>query len=362
MIVLNDSGITGNVGRCVCIGCFDGVHAGHRRVIGRTVEIAREKKLSSMVYTFSPFKNVPAITGEDEKTEKIAAMGVDEYYVRQFDENFRNMSPEAFVGELVSKIGARCVVIGEDFTFGKDAAGSADTMRELLADAGAECVVIPAVTMDGQKISSTAIREALAAGDRDRAERMMEGPRGKLLLHVCCGPCSMYPLSVLAPEYGAENITELFYNPNIHPLSEFALRRENAVLAADHFGVDIVLTDDNDMPKWRKYGPETNKLRCMMCYDTRLEYAARYAAEHGFEAFSTTLLVSLWQDHDYIRRRGCELAKEYGIRFEYRDFRVGYRQGQQMAKDIGLYRQKFCGCMWSAPEDKRAEIEAFFEQ
>ncbi|MBR2902131.1 MAG: epoxyqueuosine reductase QueH [Clostridia bacterium] len=178
----------------------------------------------------------------------------------------------------------------------------------------------------------------------------------RLLLHVCCGPCSMHPLSVLVNEYGADNITGLFYNPNIHPKEEFSKRRENALIAADHYGINLVTSDDLMLDKWRKYGPVENKLRCMMCYDLRLEYAAKYAASNGYNAFSTTLLVSPWQDHQYIIDKCNALAEKYGIRFHYEDYRTGYRQGQEMAKAIDLYRQKFCGCMWSAPAAIRESI------
>ena len=175
----------------------------------------------------------------------------------------------------------------------------------------------------------------------------------KLLLHICCGPCSMYPLSRLIPQYGQENIVGLYHNPNIHPMEEFVRRRENAESACEHYGIDMVATEDFLMDKWAKYGPEENKLRCRMCYDLRLDYAAKYAVENGFDAFTTTLLVSLWQDHDYIVKKCNELAEKYKISFHYEDYREGYRQGQQMAKEIGLYRQRFCGCMWSAPEELR---------
>ncbi len=178
----------------------------------------------------------------------------------------------------------------------------------------------------------------------------------KLLLHICCGPCSMFPLSRLLEEYAPEDVTGLYYNPNIHPQEEFDRRKENAVLACEHYGVEIVTTSDFLMDKWAKYGPEENHLRCMMCYDLRLEYAAKYAKENGYSAFTTTLLVSLWQDHEYIIKKCRQLADKYGIRFHYEDYRLGYRQGQQMAKDIGLYRQKFCGCMWSAPEELREQL------
>lgn len=180
--------------------------------------------------------------------------------------------------------------------------------------------------------------------------------KNRILVHTCCGPCAMYPLSRLLQEYDRKDITCFFYNPNIHPMEEFLKRRENAQKAAQHYGVEIVITEDFLMDKWIKYGPEENKLRCRMCYDLRLEHTVKYAKYNGFKSFTTTLLVSLWQDHDYIVKRCRELSLKYGVDFYYEDYRLGYRRGQEMAKETGLYRQKFCGCLWSAPNDLRESI------
>ena len=145
----------------------------------------------------------------------------------------------------------------------------------------------------------------------------------KLLLHMCCAPCSIYPASVLKEE-GME-FEGVFYNPNIHPIEEF------------------------DQGRWENF-KENGEKRCNMCYSTRLEKAAQFAAQNGFHAFTTTLLVSPYQKHDLIKEIGERFAQKYGLRFYYKDFRPGFRKGQQMAKEMGLYRQKYCGCIVSLRE------------
>jgi len=166
----------------------------------------------------------------------------------------------------------------------------------------------------------------------------------KLLLHICCGPCTTYPLSVLREE-GIEPVG-VFFNPNIHPVDEFKRRRENVEKLAQIKGLKVNYFDDFRQPDWENFKGE-DLARCTMCYTVRLEKAAKLAAEGGFDAFTTTLLVSPYQKHELIKELGEKFARQYGTRFYYRDFRPGFRQGQKEAKDLGLYRQKYCGCIIS---------------
>lgn len=172
----------------------------------------------------------------------------------------------------------------------------------------------------------------------------------KLLLHICCGPCAMYPVDYILNKVDDTEITGLYYNPNIHPVDEFRRRRENVQLMAEHYGINVLYMDDYMEEYWKKFGDPEDKSRCRMCYDTRLSYTAAYAANNGFDAFSTTLLVSPYQMHDYIITRSEAEADKNGVTFFYRDFREGFRLGQQMARNIGLYRQKYCGCCYSLPK------------
>jgi hypothetical protein len=166
----------------------------------------------------------------------------------------------------------------------------------------------------------------------------------KLLLHMCCAPCSVYPVSALL-EKDIE-LEGLFYNPNIHPLEEFTRRKENVERFSQLKSIQVAYLDDFKQDVWEKY-TGSEEQRCNMCYSLRLEKAAAYAREHGFDAFTTTLLVSPYQKHELIKELGEKFAKKHGTAFYYTDFRLGFRQGQQQAKEMGLYRQKFCGCIVS---------------
>lgn len=166
----------------------------------------------------------------------------------------------------------------------------------------------------------------------------------KLLLHMCCGPCSTYPVQELKKE-GFE-IQGLFYNPNIHPIEEHTRRKENVEKFSALTDIPVEYSDDFRQQEWEAL-EDKGTSRCTGCYSLRMEEAARYAAENGFEAFTTTLLVSPYQKHDMIKELGEFYAEKYGVAFTYRDFRPGFRQGQQMAKEMGLYRQKYCGCILS---------------
>ncbi len=166
----------------------------------------------------------------------------------------------------------------------------------------------------------------------------------KLMMHMCCAPCSTYPLSVLRQE-GIEPVG-VYYNPNIHPIEEFERRRSTVEQFAAIKGLQVQYFNDFRQPDWEAFaGP--GDARCTMCYTTRLKKVAELAAEQGFDAFTTSLLVSPYQKHDLIKQLGEKYAALYGIQFYYRDFRPGFREGQKEAKDLGLYRQKYCGCIIS---------------
>ncbi|SCW27147.1 hypothetical protein SAMN02910456_00200 [Ruminococcaceae bacterium YRB3002] len=182
-----------------------------------------------------------------------------------------------------------------------------------------------------------------------------------MLLHACCGPCSMYPQKLLHEEGTGYDM--IWYNPNIHPEFEWNRRLENLRKAAIHF--DTVLIEEGicmeDYWKSKSYIEEFGS-RCAMCYDIRMGFVAEYAASHGYDSFTTTLLVSPYQQHDLISEVCRRKADEFGVEFRYYDFRPGFREGQNMARDIGLYRQKYCGCIFSLDEsDFRDKILKSFE-
>ncbi|HHV29242.1 MAG TPA: epoxyqueuosine reductase QueH [Clostridium sp.] len=169
----------------------------------------------------------------------------------------------------------------------------------------------------------------------------------RLLLHICCGPCAVYPVSVLEEE--GIDFEGLFYNPNIHPLDEFVRRKENVKKFAEIKKIPVEYMDDFQQEMWEKIG-EDNENRCNMCYTLRIDKVAQFAKENGFDAFTTTLLVSPYQKHELIVELAKKAAEKYGTEFYYKDFRPGFRQGQQQAKELGLYRQKYCGCIISYGE------------
>ena len=177
----------------------------------------------------------------------------------------------------------------------------------------------------------------------------------RLLLHTCCAPCSVYCVDSLRSE-GIEPVS-FWYNPNIHPYQEYRARRDTLVGYAAAIGLELAVRDEYGLrPFVRAVAGDIDR-RCAYCYTCRLEETARYAAGHGFTHFSTTLLVSPYQDHEAIRRTAEELGERYGVGFLYRDFRPGFRQGQAKARELGLYMQKYCGCIFSEEERYAKQIQ-----
>ena len=174
----------------------------------------------------------------------------------------------------------------------------------------------------------------------------------KLLLHTCCAPCSVYCVDSLRAE-GIEP-AGFWFNPNIHPYQEYRARREALREYTASIGQELILHGEYGLRPFVRAVAGDIEGRCGYCYTCRLEETARYAADHGFAAFSTTLLVSPYQDHDAIAAAARRMADRYGVAFLYRDFRPGFRQGQAKARELGLYMQKYCGCVFSE-EDRYAK-------
>jgi epoxyqueuosine reductase len=167
------------------------------------------------------------------------------------------------------------------------------------------------------------------------------------LLHVCCGPCAVYPGMVLKKD--GIKFDAYFYNPNIHPENEFKLRMHNVRIWAEKTDVRLIASDEYDEKPWLELGDDKIS-RCRMCYGARIRNVCLYARDHGYRHVTTTLLVSPYQDHEMIIRLFDDISEEYNLEFLYYDFRTGYRLGQSMAKEMGLYRQKYCGCLPSIKE------------
>lgn len=170
----------------------------------------------------------------------------------------------------------------------------------------------------------------------------------KILLHTCCGPCSIYPLSRLRAQ--GHEITAYFYNPNIHPFREFKKRLASMRLLADKENLEVIYESRYGLKEYLRQVVFKEDERCRICYDMRLSEVARLAAEQGFEAFSSTLLYSRYQQHGEICRQGEELAARHGIDFFYEDYREGWQEGIDRSIAMDLYRQPYCGCIYSEQE------------
>ena len=172
----------------------------------------------------------------------------------------------------------------------------------------------------------------------------------KILLHVCCAPCSIHPHKELKAK-DSDSVVGFFYNPNIHPFSEYK-ERKKALEEYSKSSKLPVIFHKYDMENFLRTvsGSEKQPERCMICWRMRLEETADHAKKNGFEAFTTTLLVSPYQDQDMIKKIGLDVAKATGVDFMYKDFREGFKKAQEEAKKCSLYRQKYCGCVYSERE------------
>ena len=168
-------------------------------------------------------------------------------------------------------------------------------------------------------------------------------------MHTCCAPCSVYCIDSLRAE-GVEP-TCFWYNPNIHPFIEYKTRRDCLKDYTKEVDVELILHEEYGLDEFCRNVISDLNNRCVnYCYSKRLGETVRYALEHGYDAFTTTLLVSPYQKHEELKRVCEELAKESGLQFVYRDFREGFREGQNKARELGLYMQKYCGCIFSEEE------------
>ncbi len=174
-----------------------------------------------------------------------------------------------------------------------------------------------------------------------------------LLLHACCAPCSSAVLEYLREHF---NITLFFYNPNISPESEFNYRLEELkrlIVEMNLSNIEIVVPAYNneefeELAKGLENLPEGDK-RCKKCYRLRLARTAEYAKEKGFDYFTTTLSVSPYKNAQLLNEIGAELEKEFGVSYLYSDFKKkeGYKRSCELSKKYNLYRQNYCGCIYS---------------
>ena len=181
-----------------------------------------------------------------------------------------------------------------------------------------------------------------------------EGRRPKLLLHACCAPCSSYCLEYLTKYF---DITLYYHNPNISPQSEFDYRVSELKRLLSEMPlsspVELVVADYDaaefeDAVRGLENEPERGG-RCTVCYRLRLTKSAEYATTHGFDYFTTTLSISPYKDAERLVKIGEELAEKYGVSYLPSDFKKknGYKRSIELSEEYGLYRQDYCGCVYS---------------
>ena len=167
----------------------------------------------------------------------------------------------------------------------------------------------------------------------------------KLLVHICCAPCFSAPYFHLKEE--GHEIHGFWYNHNIHPFTEYKKRLETLQEFAEKENIQLIVKDEYELEKFLRKAAFREQERCRSCYYERLKYAAIIAKKGNFDAFTTTLLYSKFQKHELIKEIGESLAKEYGIKFYYRDFREYWKEGIKISKEKEMYRQQYCGCIYS---------------
>ncbi len=178
----------------------------------------------------------------------------------------------------------------------------------------------------------------------------------RVLLHICCGPCAISTVQTLQ-EQGFE-VTGLYYNPNIHPLLEYIKRRDAAMETADKLGITLLVKDKEYLPQiWARAVAFREENRCFHCYQIRLERTSQIARRGQFDYFTTTLLYSKMQKHDEIKCLGQDLSTGKSS-FLYHDFREGWKQGIELSKKWGIYRQQYCGCLYSEFERYQNKLRA----
>ena len=178
----------------------------------------------------------------------------------------------------------------------------------------------------------------------------------KLLMHTCCAPCSVYCIDTLRAE-GIEPVL-YWYNPNIHPYTEYRARRDCLKEYAKNMQLEAIFDEEYGLDDFCKEAVKDLKNRCTnYCYPVRIEKTCKYAKENGYDTVTTTLLYSIYQNHEFIKKYMEETCIKYGLQFLYRDFRVGFWEGHQKAHDIGLYMQKYCGCIFSEEDRYRKKIK-----
>ncbi len=169
----------------------------------------------------------------------------------------------------------------------------------------------------------------------------------KILLHCCCGPCTIYPLETLRA--AGHQVHGYYYN-HIHPYTEWQQRRETLADYAEEAVLPMIYDEQYRLVEFLRQNVYRESRRCLFCYHDRLEHTAKIARRGKFDAFTSTLLYSKFQQHEQIRKIGESVGKTVGVPLFYEDFRSGWKEGIEASKERGMYRQQYCGCIYSEGE------------
>jgi predicted adenine nucleotide alpha hydrolase (AANH) superfamily ATPase len=175
----------------------------------------------------------------------------------------------------------------------------------------------------------------------------------KALLHVCCANCAIYPVKSMREE--GLDVMAFFYRHNIHPYTECLKRQEALEAYAEQIDLKVIYQEGYEMEEFIRNVAFRESERCNYCYHDRLRSTALLARRGKFDYFSSTLLYSKHQNHELIRSMGEAIGKSVGVPFLYHDYREGWKEGIECSKQMGLYRQHYCGCIYS-------EKERFFKE
>lgn len=186
----------------------------------------------------------------------------------------------------------------------------------------------------------------------DHSASSQEETKPRLLLHACCAPCSSSVVERLADDYA---ITIYFYNPNIHPRAEYVKRRDELQRWCSQIAGITCITPDYVPEKWMEQvrglerEPERGR-RCNRCFRLRLQHAAMYARAHNYDLFTTVLSISPHKRHERINRLGRVISRCYAVEFYAANFKKknGYKRSVEISRELGFYRQNYCGCVFSA--------------
>ena len=189
-----------------------------------------------------------------------------------------------------------------------------------------------------------------------KIEEIKKEGKKKILIHACCAPCSSEVIDFLKDIF---DITILYYNPNIYPQEEYEKRYDQFILLPYQFCLIKGKYEDDKYYEAIKGYEDLGEFsqRCYKCFYLRMEETAKKAKELGFDYFTTTLSISPYKNSKWINEIGYELEKKYNVNYLYSDFKKqeGYKKSIELSKEFGLYRQEYCGCVYSLKESEEKD-------